>query len=461
MPVPPALARARSDGADALVSADALLAELQRHCGGDLPGRIAIPALLDVVRKVRGSGLNLSRNIFAQDGAQRIRAWVEVMPREDGEPGCDIALKDWQAQVLPADDQNAAEARRAGIDRELAELTAQLDAAQCVLAAEAEAPDLQALAERMRAGAGQPWTAFVQLDDSGHAQPLHWRLLDGARLHAEGSSRGWRACLTPRARPGEEPHGFELSLVSDEALPEPAGPVDGDERAGEVAPMQFATIGRDVAPVLRQPIASIIANAETIRTRLAGPLDDQYAGYAAEIVSAGQHLLSLLADLSDMEIVEADDFSTAPDRIDLGDVARQACGILGVRARERGITLEASPPGEGVQAIAEFRRTLQILLNLIGNAIRYSPDGSRIVVALEDRGQTATVTVTDEGPGLSPEEQQRVFEKFERLGRSGDGGTGLGLYISRRLARAMGGELSVKSELGEGARFIVELPGVV
>jgi len=69
------------------------------------------------------------------------------------------------------------------------------------------------------------------------------------------------------------------------------------------------------------------------------------------------------------------------------------------------------------------------------------------------------VIIADQGPGMDAEQQARLFEKFERLGRSGDGGSGLGLYISRRLARAMGGELSVESAAGQGARFILELPG--
>ncbi len=101
---------------------------------------------------------------------------------------------------------------------------------------------------------------------------------------------------------------------------------------------------------------------------------------------------------------------------------------------------------------------MQILLNLIGNAIRYSPANSQVWIRLEDEGGRARVTVADQGPGLSAEDQQRLFGKFERLGRSGDGGSGLGLYISRRLARAMGGDLTVESAPGQGARFILNLP---
>ena len=102
---------------------------------------------------------------------------------------------------------------------------------------------------------------------------------------------------------------------------------------------------------------------------------------------------------------------------------------------------------------------MQVLLNLIGNAIRYTSENSTVRISLEQAGPWARVVVADSGKGLNPDEQARVFDKFERLGRSGDGGTGLGLYISRRLARAMGGDLTVDSLPGEGARFVLEVPG--
>ena len=114
--------------------------------------------------------------------------------------------------------------------------------------------------------------------------------------------------------------------------------------------------------------------------------------------------------------------------------------------------------GEHLPAIAEFRRVLQVLLNLVGNAIRYSPDNSQIWIRLEDAGARARLIVADQGPGLDADQQARVFEKFERLGRSDEGGSGLGLYISRRLARAMGGDLAIESAPGQGARFILEVP---
>ncbi|MCZ8170328.1 MAG: sensor histidine kinase [Novosphingobium sp.] len=452
----PWLARALCDGADFLIAADEPLAGLQQRCGGDLPGRLAIPALLDLVHRARTMGLKLARRMDATDGQDAITAWVEVRPEIDG--ACAITVLNWQATALPVEDLGEAGERRVAIDRTVAELIAVLDADQGVIAAEAQAADLAELAQAMQGGVGCPWTDFVSVIGSAHQQPLHWRLLDGAEVAVAGSARKWRATLVPKQDSAGSIHGFELCLTSETVLPELPQPPRPSSTpimpSNEPGP-----VGRDIAPVLRQPIARIIANAETIRSRLAGPLADEYADYAADIAAAGQHLLSLVEDLADLEVVESEDFNTAPDRIDLADVARRAAGILAVRAQERGIAIDAPRQGEHLPAIAEFRRVLQILLNLVGNAIRYAPDNSQIWIRLEDAGGRARLVVADQGPGLSDEQQAKVFEKFERLGRSGeDGGSGLGLYISRRLARAMGGDLTVESAPGQGARFILEVP---
>jgi len=448
------LSEGRCDASGRLLGASEPLASLQLACGGEIPGEIAIPALRELVGKSREFGLRLARSIRASDGHDTITAWIEVEPQADGASA--IRVNSWQVGTLPPEDPATIAQHRAAIDRTLAELTARLDAQQCLLSVTSDAPDLADLAKAMQLGLGKPWTDFIEIEGAAHEQPMHWRLLDGASLKIAGSERAWRASLLPQDGAGHTPHGFELCLCADAplqrteplAVPAVVLPQNGP-----------GLVGRDIAPVLRQPIARIIANAETIRTRMAGPLADEYSQYAADIASAGQHLLALVEDLADLEVVEADEFNTAPDRIDLADVARRASGILAVRAQERGIAIDAPKIGETLPAIAEFRRVLQILLNLVGNAIRYAPDNSQVWIRLEDAGPRARLIVADQGPGLSPEQQAKVFEKFERLGRSGeDGGSGLGLYISRRLARAMGGDLTVESALGQGARFILDVP---
>lgn len=447
------VAKARTDADDRLVEADEPLASLQRSCGGDLPGVVAIHELRQLVRKARTMDLRLARTIRAFDGSDRITAWVEVVPYHGrSESGCAIAVATWQKSSPPSQGEDDAATRRDAIDNALAELHARLDHEQRVLTVDTEAEDLAQLVEKLHAHPGKPWTDFVSFPGNQHAQPMHWRLLDQSRCEIEGSPRQWTARLIPVGSPDAGNGGFELYLVANRAWARRA-----ERRKSQNKEVQ-ARLGRDLSPVLRQPISRIIANAETIRTKLAGPLADDYSDYAADIAAAGQHLLSLIDDLADLEVIEADGFSTAPDRIDLVDVVRQAAGILGVSAQEKNISIEVPDQDKRCPAIGEFRRVLQVLLNLIGNAIRYSPEGSRIRIELARKGKVAGARVIDQGPGIDKDSQAAIFEKFERLGRSGDGGSGLGLYISRRLARAMGGDLKVKSNPGEGAIFTLTLP---
>jgi signal transduction histidine kinase len=117
-------------------------------------------------------------------------------------------------------------------------------------------------------------------------------------------------------------------------------------------------------------------------------------------------------------------------------------------------------PGDDdtVPAIGEFKRALQVLMNLLTNAIRYSPEGGMVWIRVEQEGGVATVVIADQGKGIATEDQARIFDKFERVDPAEPGGTGLGLYIARRLAREMGGDITVDSAPGQGARFTFSLP---
>lgn len=449
----PHIARARSDSEDRLFEAEEPIAGLQLRCGGDIPGVIAPPALLELVRKSRTYGIRLAGSIEVQDQEEQVIAFVEVSPDPSGD-GCRIALAHWHSAPLPPEDLAAASERRSDIDSQLAELSARLDAKQRVLAVSAHTAELEPLAAAMAKGAGRRWNEFVEPVGDHADRSQHWRLLDGARVRIENSARDWRVRLVPLGVGEAGSQGFDMHLVAEQP-PRALRPAASALRKDE---FEAASLGREIAPVLRQPISRIIANAETIRTQLAGPLADEYSNYAADIAQAGEHLLSLLDDLADLEVIEDENFTTAPDEIDLADVARRAGGILALRAKERGIELLLPGERSSLPAIAEFRRALQILLNLIGNAIRYTPQGTRVKIDLRKRGDWAFLSVADDGEGIAPEHQKLVFEKFERLGRQGQGGTGLGLYISRRLARAMGGDLTLESQPGEGARFTLKLP---
>ena len=460
-----------TDAADRLLSADAPLAELQERCGGDLPGTLAIPELLALVQQARAMGLRIARAFTAFDGDAEVSGFARVHPlgAEDG-GGCEVLVENWHRSPLTPPSARDFADRLDAIDRATAEVSARLDARQRVVVMNAGARDAAALQAAALADPGRVWSELVELADITHHQPLHWRLLDGATCRFAGSQRDWRVRLIPLGPDPQQPAGFELLLIADAPLAGGGVQQDAeDEAVIDAAPSRL--VGTALTPVLRQPVARIIANAETIRARLAGPLRDEYSDYAGTIASAGQHLAAMLDDLADLEVVEAPGFVTAKEPVDLHDAASRAAGILGVRAHNRETVLVVEGERGTAVAIAEFRRVLQILINLIGNAIAYAPAASTVTIsvvgasdgeATGHRESRVAVTVADEGPGVTPEQAERIFDKGERLGRDStdgrDGGSGLGLYISRRLAQAMAGDLTVEAAPCGGALFRLQLP---
>ncbi|MBC7987427.1 MAG: HAMP domain-containing histidine kinase, partial [Sphingomonadaceae bacterium] len=215
--------------------------------------------------------------------------------------------------------------------------------------------------------------------------------------------------------------------------------------------------GRQLDRALRAPLDRIVAHAESIRAQIEGPIRRDYAEYAGDIAAAGRHLLALVDDLVDLQAIERDGFVPRAEPLDLADIARAAAGLLAVRAADKQISIDSPGEDEALFAMGEYKRVLQILVNLIGNAVRFSPEGGMVWIRCEREGDLAAVIVADQGAGIAPEDQARIFEKFERL-ESREPGTGLGLYIARRLARAMGGDIAVDSAPGQGARFVLSLP---
>lgn len=213
-----------------------------------------------------------------------------------------------------------------------------------------------------------------------------------------------------------------------------------------------------LGPAIRQPLGRIIANAETIGSKLQGPIRENYANYAKDIASAARHLIEIVDDLGDLEALDRPNFEIAKDDIELGDIAKRLSGLMALKASDKNITIKIEGGDSNIYAVGEFRRVLQIGINLLTNAVRYSPEHTNIIVSLGLIGDGTYLSVKDQGPGISVDKHYKIFEKFERLGRTGDGGSGLGLYISHRLAQAMGGDLILESKEGDGACFTLLLP---
>lgn len=231
-----------------------------------------------------------------------------------------------------------------------------------------------------------------------------------------------------------------------------AGYMGGARRMREAADV---AMGERLQRALRRPLERIVADAELVATQVEGAAAADYAVYAADIAGAGRHLVTLLGDLRDLETVERTGFATAAEPVDLAYEARRAAGLLSVRASEAGVSITRPGPDERMAVRGESRRVLQILVNLLDNVVRFSAAGGVVAVAVGPGGR---VTVADTGGGIAAADQERIFDKFARVDARNAAGSGLGLYISRRLARAMGGDVTVASAPGEGARFTLRLP---
>ena len=223
----------------------------------------------------------------------------------------------------------------------------------------------------------------------------------------------------------------------------------GEGSAAQQAQPPTLTIDQALDEALRSPLDRIIDCAEQIAARSEGPLRSDYAAYASDISAAARHLLSVIHSMSEEP-------TQSHRTIDLAALAAEAVVLLeaSADASRVNIVLESNEP---LPAKGEERAVIQILVNLIGNAVRHSPTEGTVRLRLNRAWDSASVTVSDEGPGIAPVDQQRIFERFERADPNA-GGTGLGLAISRRLARSLGGDITLESAPGQGARFTLTLP---
>ncbi len=445
--------RGRIDRAGALVSADAPLLRLQQRAGAGLGKPLALPHLARLVTLALRLHRDISRPLYAADDHSDIHALVRIMPDADG---ASLEITDWRTRPLtqpqiPAigDSAAAPQGWTWECDQQLRIVALRAASDAPPVPDDWEARSLSELFE-------------LQPDEDGRFPVLRalarQSRFDGQRVQAvdRAMTLSGEALFDATGRFT----GFRgLAVVADkQPSAEPkAGAALVDPAFGSL-PLSDPQFGRRIDGALRGPLSRIIATAETISGQFDGPIRADYARYAGDIAHAGRHLLGLVDDLADLQNIERPGFKAARDEIDLGDLARRAVGLLGMKAEEKGIRIDAPRTDDRAPATGEFRRVLQVLLNLLGNAIRYSPDDSQIWIRVDREGDRATVTVADQGQGIDADQQAVVFEKFERLGRTDSGGSGLGLYIARRLARAMDGDLTVDSAPGQGARFTLSLP---
>lgn len=450
--VPADEARVAADGR--LLVANTRLAALNSRAGGRIGAPIAVPSLAMLVHLAQSLQMPIARTVIAADGDDDIELHVQAR-LEHG--GVSLTVSGWTRRPGRVSPLMAAPSPVPPDDVAIGAWTWATDRNLRVTEAVFAAEDATTL--RTTDILGQPLTRLVRLvDDAEGDMPILAALATGS------SFKGQRAVR--RDRPLTE---FELS---GDARIDGAGRFAGFSGHArivapteEAVPDEAATIGAAeftdrLGQVLRAPLDRIVARADTISAQADGPLRRDYADYAGDIGSAARHLLALVDDLADLNAVERPGFAIEGEPVDLADVARRAAGLLGVRAGAKQVRIDRPDSDEVLMARGDFHRVLQILVNLLSNAVRYTPEGGMIWLRTEQDGDTAVVIVADQGRGIAAEDHARVFDKFERLDPSEAGGSGLGLYISRRLARAMGGDITLDSALGQGARFILTLPVV-
>jgi len=218
---------------------------------------------------------------------------------------------------------------------------------------------------------------------------------------------------------------------------------------------------------LRTPLNVILGQAETVLEELYGPVTEDQATSLREIEMQGSHLLKLISEILDFSRIESGKVEIAPERIRTGTFLEQLIATFQRTAEEDSVTLLLEMPATIGDVMADPFRLRQVLMNIIGNALKFTPRGGQVTVRAAvgaDGASPRWVEVQDSGIGIAPERLERIFDPFEQADASTTrafGGTGLGLTISRRLCTLMGMSIIVTSEIGKGSKFRIVFPAEI
>jgi len=424
----------RVDGSGRLVAADPELERLQVEAGSRIGASIALPQLAAIVRVAQRLRIPVSRRVLAAGREQDVDMWVRAVPEDEH-----VALTIGQWSSRPASSPRLAAIAGAEEDKLLPEALGWSVDEQLRLVSMAPALAGHLSCDPADA-AGQPLTTIFRLEE-GEAGDMP--LLDalvarhdftGQRVRVRSSGAELVLSGTLLLAPDGTFAVFEGSAAAQASAPPPPRP----------------TLDAAIQTALRSPLDKIVESAREMRETPDGEVSEEYAAYASDIATAAHHLLSVIRSLGEQSQ------SAGGGKVDLIELTSEAVGLIETAAKERSILLGVQPARK-LFASGESRSVVQILVNLIGNAVRYAPKGSSVTVSFEQGGRGCKVHVADQGPGISPADQERVFEPFQKGSEEGEG-SGLGLAIARRLARGMGGEIELKSEAGAGSRFTLTLP---
>jgi len=234
-----------------------------------------------------------------------------------------------------------------------------------------------------------------------------------------------------------------------------------EQRLKELDKMKSAFVS-NVSHELRTPLTAIKASADNMLDRLIGDLNGKQVGYLTRIKSNSDRLARLINDLLDLSTIEAGKIDLRPTKLSLVTLVKEAAESLRPVAAEKLINLTVMSADPGVIAWADRDKVIQVLMNLIGNALKFTPTRGKVTIAVaKNSAAWMQISVTDTGPGIPAEEVNKVFGRFYQIGQAGTQktqGTGLGLAISKALVEMHGGKIWVESEAGKGSTFSFTLP---
>jgi signal transduction histidine kinase len=211
---------------------------------------------------------------------------------------------------------------------------------------------------------------------------------------------------------------------------------------------------------LRTPLNAIIGFSEVLREEMFGPVNEKQGEYLDDIISSGNHLLSLINDVLDLSKVEAGQVELEVGPFSLREALERGVVMVREQATEEGVQVELSAGPEVDVVEGDERRIKQVIFNLLSNAVKFTPAGGEVDVSAIRVNGEVRVSVADTGPGIAPGDHERVFEEFQQTdaGLEQHEGTGLGLAVSKRLVELHGGRIWLESELGKGSTFVFTLP---
>ncbi|MCH8615188.1 PAS domain-containing sensor histidine kinase [Sphingomonas sp. SM33] len=430
--------RGRLDGEDRLISADPELVTLQTEAGSHVGSELALPQILSIARLARKLGVPIYRNALAAGADQDVEMGVRAIP--DGND-VDLTLERlvYRPPAAPRLGTLVPHEQQIDLGGAPEEWATNED-----LSIVSISPGLaEKLGTTPEEAIGKPLTRLLKLEENEDGE-LPLLLAATSRSDFDGQRarprHGADEVLTLRGTPVSAPDGRFAGFQGDVVG-------DFDRRSG--SSVDSSELDQLIDEALRSPLDRIIESADRIVQQSEGPLRSDYADYAGDIAAAARHLLSVIRSMNGEGEGEQ-------DRVDLVALGTEAGGMLETTAHARRVRI-ALDPSAPIGARGDSRGIIQILVNLIGNAVRHSPAGSTVTLSFESSDGKAQAHVIDQGPGIDPADQERIFERFERV-KGGEGGTGLGLAIARRLAHSMGGDIELQSAPGEGSRFTLILP---